>query len=181
MGRKNQFKLDTVSIRLVKDSPVYSDFQIKSPGDAIHLIGETICGMDREVVCVINLKADGTPINCNFASIGAVNYAVVNPRELLKTGILSNAVNMMLVHNHPGDTLFPSSDDIRLTDKILKLSDLVGIPLLDHIIVGTDNTEYFSFREKGIIRNPREMYAQDYRQIGWEREQKAAEKGRMGR
>lgn len=45
MGRRNQFKLDTVSIQLVKDSPVYSDFQIKSPFDAVHLVGETICGM----------------------------------------------------------------------------------------------------------------------------------------
>lgn len=181
MGRRNQFKLDTVSIRLVKDSPVYSDFQIKSPLDAVHLIGETICGMDREVVCVINLKADGTPINCNFASIGAVNYAMVNPRELLKAGILSNAVNMMLVHNHPGGTLFPSSDDVRLTDRVLRVSDLVGIPLLDHIIVGTDNREYFSFKEKGIIRNPREKYADDYKKIAWEREQKPAGKGRTGR
>lgn len=181
MGRRNQFKLDTVSIRLVKDSPVYADFQIKSPFDAVHLVGETICGMDREVVCVINLKADGTPINCNFASIGAVNYAMVNPRELLKTGILSNAADMMLVHNHPSGRLFPSVNDTSLTDKVLRLSDLVGIPLLDHIIVGTDNREYFSFREKGIIRNPRERYAEDYKKIMWEREQKTAGKGRTGR
>lgn len=64
------------------------------------------------------------------------------------------------------------------------MSDLVGIPLRfgkGHIIVGTDNREYFSFKEKGIIRNPREKYADDYKKIAWEREQKPAGKGRTGR
>ena len=42
--------------------------------DATHLVGQTLCDMDREMVCVINLKSDGTPINCNFASMRALDY-----------------------------------------------------------------------------------------------------------
>lgn len=100
------------------------------------------------MVCVINLKSDGTPINCNFASMGAINQAVAEPRELFKSAILSNAAKMILVHNHPSGRLEPSKEDTIMTDRILKLSCLLGIPLDDHVIVGEDNSRYFSFREK---------------------------------
>lgn len=104
-----------------------------------------------QVVCVINLKSDGTPINCNFASMGAINQAIAEPRELFKSSILSNAAKMILVHNHPSGRLEPSKEDTIMTDRILKLSCLLGIPLDDHVIVGEDNSRYFSFREKEIL------------------------------
>lgn len=101
---KNQetpFQLDVVSIRLVKDAPIMSGHPIKHPEDAVALIGEHLCEMDREVVCVINLKTDGTPINCNIASIGAIDQTVVHPREILKSSILCNAAKIIMLHNHP--------------------------------------------------------------------------------
>lgn len=64
---RNAFKLDVVSIRLVRDAPIYSDQKLNSPQAAVHLVGEVLCDMDRELVCVINLKADGTPINCSLS------------------------------------------------------------------------------------------------------------------
>lgn len=67
---RDAFKLDVVSIRLVRDAPIYSDQKLNSPQAAVHLVGEVLCDMDRELVCVINLKADGTPINCSFVSAG---------------------------------------------------------------------------------------------------------------
>ena len=90
--------LEVVSVRLVKDAPVLSEHQIKGPEDAIAALGEILCELDREVLCVINLKTDGTPINCHFASMGAVNYSIMCPRELFKSSILSNAANMILMH-----------------------------------------------------------------------------------
>ena len=91
MDRKNPFSLDVVSVRLVKDAPVMSGHPITSPEDAVLLLGKHLCEMDREVVCVINLKADGTPINCHFASIGTLDQAMAHPREIFKASILSNA------------------------------------------------------------------------------------------
>ena len=82
--------------------------------------------MDREVLCVINLKSDGTPINCNIVSIGAVNQSIAEPRELFEASILSNAAQMIIVHNHPSGSLEPSKIDIMLTDRMLKLTDLMG-------------------------------------------------------
>ena len=51
---RDAFKLDVVSIRLVRDAPIYSDQKLNSPQAAVHLVGEVLCDMDRELVCVIN-------------------------------------------------------------------------------------------------------------------------------
>lgn len=95
---------------------------------------------------------------------------------MLKASILSNAARLIMVHNHPSGDLTPSKDDIRLTDRMQKVTGLVGIPLMDHIIVGGDNKEYFSFREKGIMKNPCIHLAEDYHFMDWN-EQLVAEKG----
>lgn len=162
MSRIKPFKLEVVSVRLVKEAPILSEYPIQSPQDAIHLIGNQLYEMDREVVCIINLKTDGTPINCHFASIGSLNESIVKPREMFKTSILSNAANMILVHSHPSGSLKPSKEDIALTDKMIYLCSLMGIPLLDHIIIGGHNQRYFSFKEKGILSNPNFTFSKDY-------------------
>ena len=178
MEERKTFQLDVVSIRLVKNAPLFSDRQITGPRDAVSLVGELLCEMDREVVCVMNLKSDGTPINCNFASIGAVNQALAEPRELFKSAILSNAAKMLLIHNHPSGRLEPSKEDTSMTDRILKLSTLLGIPLEGHIIVGGDNSRYFSFREKEILSMPKILLTQDYRYLEFGERALAAEPGR---
>ena len=83
----NPYKLDVVSIRLVKDAPLYSGHPIKNPLDAVSLVGEQLCEMDREVLCVINLCSDGKPINCSFVSVGTVNESLAHPREIFKSTV----------------------------------------------------------------------------------------------
>ncbi|MCR5225813.1 MAG: JAB domain-containing protein [Eubacterium sp.] len=167
MPKKNPFKLDVVSIRINKDAPLMSGHPVKSPEDAVKLIGQELCEMDREVVCIINLKSDGTPINCTFASMGALDRSVAHPRELLKATILSNASTMIMIHNHPSGNLDPSIEDSILTDRMIKICDLVGVPLVDHIIVGGDNSDYFSFKEKDRLpaSNLRYSLKTDYKDI----------------
>lgn len=168
MPRTNEFKLNMVSVRLVKDAPVYSEHRIVSPEAAVDVIGDLLCELDREVVCVINLKSDSTPINCSIVSIGAINQTIAHPREMLKTSILANAANIILMHNHPSGTLEPSREDTMLTDRMIQVCSLIGIPLLDHIIVGGDNGKYFSFKEKGVLANPMVSYKADYNTIQFE-------------
>ena len=165
MPKKNKFKVDVVSVRLVKDAPIYSEHPFNSPYEVVSVMGEVMCELDREVVCVINLKTDLTPINVHFASMGALNEAMAHPRELFKTSILSNAASMMLVHCHPSGNLLPSKADTMMTDRMNKLCELIGISLIDHVIVGGDNREFFSFKEKGLITNPRIVLAQDYKTL----------------
>lgn len=178
MEEQKPFQLEVVSVRLVRDAPILSDRKIQKPEDAIAVVGEVLSEMDREVVCIINLKADGTPINCNFVSMGAVNQAMAEPREIFKSAILSNAVSMIMIHNHPSGNLEPSRADTVMTDRILKLSHMAGIPLIDHVIVGGDNTKYFSFKEKDMMKIPDVVLTQDYRYLDFEDKAMVAEKGR---
>ena len=163
----DNFKLEKVSVRLTRDAPIMSGTPITTPEEAVRTVGHDMCELDREVVCIINLKADGTPINCTFASMGAVDKSIAHPRELLKATILSNAANMILMHNHPSGSLEPSMEDTLLTDRMVKVCDLVGVPLLDHIIVGGDDSQYFSFREKDKlpVSNLRYELKTDYKDI----------------
>lgn len=177
MGEMNDFSLEVVSVRLVRDAPILSDTKIHNSVDAISLVGKELCEMDREVICVINLKTDNTPINCHFASVGGLDYAMTHPRELLKAGILSNAAGMILCHNHPSGELQPSKEDVQLTHRMQQVCWLVGIPLLDHVIVGGDNSMYFSFKEKGLVKNPCVSYQSDYHQLEWDRPAVAEERG----
>lgn len=162
-NKENQ--LEVVSVRLVKDTPLLSSHKIHNPEDAIAVVGELLCELDREVVCIINLKADGTPINCHFASMGAINESIVSPREIFKSSILSNAAGIIMIHNHPSGNLYPSQLDTAVTEKMLKLCLLMGIPLQDHVIVGGENKTYFSFKEKEMMQNPHMTCCTDYRAL----------------
>ena len=158
-------KLDVVSIRLVKEPPLMSDTSILNPGDAVKLLGDYMCTLDREVVCVINMRSDGRPMNCNFVSMGAVSESIAHPREIFKSAILANASSMILLHNHPSGKLEPSEQDTLITSRMLKLCDLLGIPLLDHIIVGGKNENYFSFKEKQKLDYEHNRFESDYKKL----------------
>lgn len=158
-------KLNVVSIRLVEEQPLMSKTPIQSPEDAVELLGEYLCGLDREVLCVVNLRTDGKPASCNFVSMGAVNECIAHPREIFKSAILSNATSMILLHSHPSGNLKPSKEDIVITDRMLKLSELLGIPLVDHIIVGGKNDSYFSFKEKNILEYEHNRLETDYNNL----------------
>ena len=165
MPAKKDFKLDVVQVRLVKDAPIYSEHSFNNPADIAATMGDCMCQFDREVVCVVNLRSDLKPINVHFASVGSLNEAMAHPRELLKSSILSNAASLMLIHCHPSGNIFPSKADTMMTDRMNKLCELVGIPLVDHIIVGGDNKVFFCYREKGLIDNPKITLSTDYRTL----------------
>lgn len=165
MANNGKHKLSMVSVRLVKEAPIMSEKPIINPIDAVELIGRELCELDREVCVVINMKASGIPINCHIASMGAVDVAFCHPREILKTAILANAARVLLVHNHPGGKLEPSKADVMITDRLAHVCEEMGIPLVDHIIVGGNNTEYFSFLEKNIMPYPKITYETDYNKI----------------
>ena len=147
-------KLEQVAIRMVEQPPLYSKEPMNNPDAAIRVMNEFLSQMDRELFCIVNLQADLTPINMNIVSVGSLNEALINPREIFKSAILSNAHSMMLIHNHPSGNLTPSTSDIQTTARMQELGELMGISLVDHIITGRDGN-YYSFRDKGEFPNSR--------------------------
>ena len=160
------FKLDTVSVRLVKTRElVTSEEPLSSPDAVVRALAKEMSDYDREVIGVINFNAKMQPINVNFVSAGTLNYSVAHPREILKSAILSNASSMMMIHNHPSQDTTPSEADVMITDRMSQLCELAGIPLVDHIIVGGNGKEYFSFTEKKAMPVADAHYEKNYMNI----------------
>lgn len=151
-------KLEQVAIRMVEQPPLYSKEPMNNPDAAIRVMNEFLSQVDRELFCIVNLQADLTPINMNIVSVGSLNEALINPREIFKSAILSNAHSMMLIHNHPSGNLTPSTSDIQTTARMQELGELMGISLVDHIITGR-NGNYYSFRDKGEFPDSRVRFS----------------------
>ena len=151
-------KLEKVAISMVEQPPLYSNEPMNNPDVAIRVMNEFLSQMDRELFCIVNLQADLTPINMNIVSVGSLNEALINPIEIFKSAILSNAHSMMLIHNHPSGNLTPSTSDIQTTARMQELGELMGISLVDHIITGR-NGNYYSFRDKGEFPDSRVRFS----------------------
>ncbi len=144
-------RVDFVSVRLVKEgSTKYPQRFINNPQDAARLAEEFIADSDREQVIAICLDVKHQPTSIAIISVGTVHSSLVHPREVLKQAILSNASAIILAHNHPSGDLTPSKPDIDMTKRLSEATEIMGIDLLDHIIVG-DGRRYASFREQGLM------------------------------
>lgn len=173
-NKEVQDSLKQVGIRLVEEPPLLSTEPMNNPEAAVRVLGKWLSEMDRELFCVVNLNTNLTPINMNVVSMGALNMAYVHPRETMKSAILSNSAYLMLVHNHLG-SLNPSKEDIEVTDRIQSAAALMGIPVLDHIIVGR-NQEFFSLRENNIFSFENDIsYTSEQSKLQWTQQMGIAE------
>ena len=146
-----RYKLKEVCVRLAEGHPLYSDWPIDSPGEAIKVMRGELSRYDREVLCVVNLNTRKQPINFHVVSVGELNQSIASIPNILKSGILSNAGSFLLAHNHPSGDVTPSQDDIQTTKRVIEAGKLLGIPCLDHIIIGGGNGSYFSMREENTV------------------------------
>ena len=145
-GREKIYKIDQVAIRMIREPPLYSATPVDSPKRAAEFLTEVLADYDREVFCVVALDNKLRPININIASMGTLNAAMVHPREIFKSVVLSNAASIMLLHNHPSGDVSPSSPDFDVTKKLVEAGKLMGIPVIDHLIIGGMNGDIYSFR-----------------------------------
>lgn len=84
-------------------------------------------------------------------SVGTIDQAMVHPREVFKLPIRFAAKNLILAHNHPTGDPTPSRQDLDLTRRMIECGELLGIPILDHIVIGShrgrdDREAYVSLR-----------------------------------
>ena len=150
-AKPTRYKLKEVCIRLAEGHPLYSDWPIDSPGEAIKVMRRELSRCDREVLCVVNLNTRLKPINFNVVSVGELNQSIASIPNILKSGILSNAGSFLLLHNHPSGDAAPSQDDIMTTRKVIEAGKILGIPCMDHIIIGGGNGDYYSMREEKTV------------------------------
>ena len=143
-------RINIVSIKLVKESSfLYQTLTISSPKDAYEMIKDQLQDLDREQFIIACLNTKNEPTNISVVSVGTLNKAIVHPREVFKTAILSNAASIMAFHNHPSGETTPSQQDIQLTKRLYEAGELLGIKLLDHLIIGDGS--FTSLKEKGYL------------------------------
>lgn len=144
-------RINIVSLKMVKEGSILYDVRkLSSPSEAAGLGRKFLDEADREQVIVCCLDNKNQPVSVNIVSMGTVNSSLVHPREVFKTAVLSNAASIILFHNHPSGDPEPSQEDINITDRIKEAGKILGIELLDHIIIGSEN-RFISFKEKNMI------------------------------
>lgn len=104
---------------------------------------------EKEELRAAFLDTKGHLLKETVLSVGTVNEAHISPREIFLDALRYQAVGMILLHNHPSGDPEPSEEDILVTKRVAEVGDLLGIPLLDHIVIG-DNC-YISLKERGTL------------------------------
>lgn len=84
----------------------------------------------------------------HLVSIGTANSTLVHPREVFRAAIISSAVYVVLMHNHPSGDPAPSQADVKVTQELVRAGELVRIEVLDHVIIG--HPDRVSMREMGL-------------------------------
>jgi len=121
---------------------------IVSASDIYPLV-DFIVSKKQEYLIAFNLDGRNMVISKNVITVGLIDQSLVHPREVYTNAIKEMAASIIIVHNHPSGDLEPSMDDIKTTEKIKQAGEILGIPLLDHIIVSKKG--YFSFKEKHFL------------------------------
>jgi DNA repair protein RadC len=103
--------------------------------------------LDREEFLVVPLDTKNRVLGFHVVSVGSLGASLVHPREVFKIAILANAASVILVHNHPSGDPEPSAEDRRVTERLKEAGELVGIPVLDHVVIG--DGRYVSFTDRG--------------------------------
>ena len=143
--------LDVVQVRLMMDRTLYSEEQLSSPERVVQFMRKELSEYDREVLCVLNCTTKNQVINMSIVSIGTINASLVTGREVFKSAILSNASNVILLHNHPSGDPQPSKSDFLITERMCAGGEILGIEVLDHIIVGGRTGAFHSMAESGQL------------------------------
>lgn len=142
--------IPVVRLELIREQSVDIPVERVSDSLAVYEIGSRLIGHeDREHFLVLCLTAKSTVTAINTVSIGTLDCTLVHPREVFKSAVLSNSHAIILMHNHPSGDPEPSPDDIEITERLVATGEILGIPVMDHVIVG--NGTFVSFKERGLI------------------------------
>jgi DNA repair protein RadC len=106
-------------------------------------------GLRKECFRALLLDAKNRMIREVSVSEGTLTNSLIHPREAFREAIRESAAAVIFIHNHPSGDPSPSRDDLAVTERLKQTGDLLGIPVLDHVIVG--NGTYTSLKEKGLL------------------------------
>ncbi len=126
--------------------------RVNRPEDVHPLLRTAFQGLDRERFLALYLDTRHRVLAAETVSIGTLNVSVVHPREVFKLAVALSAAAVIVAHNHPSGCPQPSNEDLELTARLDRCGELLGIPLLDHLVAG--GGDIVSIRELGWPAGP---------------------------
>ncbi len=119
---------------------------VDDPSVAANALSHELMWQSQERFAVLLLDVKHRILASQVVTIGTATETLAHPREIFRESIRQGAARLIVAHNHPSGSLEPSSEDIHLTRQLLKAAQILGMPLLDHLILG--NGEFASLREQ---------------------------------
>lgn len=137
-----------ISKRLTKIDTI-NESQINNPKKVVEWMRFNVGYSNQEEFFAVYLNARGAIIKAEIMYKGSKNSSIIGIDEILRKAIILKASALVVAHNHPSDNVEPSNNDIDLTHKLYNSCSMLGIPLLDHLIIGKSN--YFSFKNHNML------------------------------
>jgi len=134
-----------------REAPAFPAKILRSSADVIEAFA-FLRERDREEFWVAALDGKNRIIATHQASVGTLTASLVHPREILKFLVLTSAAACTLIHVHPSGDPSPSVEDQAITSRLVDVTSLLGVRVLDHIIIGAERS--FSFSDAGVLPTP---------------------------
>jgi DNA repair protein RadC len=120
--------------------------RVSGPDEVVRFLRKLVNGDAREHFVVIHLDGRHRPIGYQVASIGTATASLVHPREIFQPAVSVGACAVLIAHNHPSGDSSPSTEYRDVTQRLIEAGNLLGIPLLDHVVVSNDG--YYAMRQQ---------------------------------
>lgn len=124
--------------------------RLLDPADVARVLFAEAARLRSEAFWACALDAQGGLLHLYRVSLGTLTASLVHPREVFQPALVHSAASLIVAHNHPSGDPEPSADDRATTRRLERVGRLLGIPLLDHVVLGAGS--HVSFRERGWIQ-----------------------------
>ncbi|HEX5051049.1 MAG TPA: JAB domain-containing protein [Planctomycetota bacterium] len=121
---------------------------VRHGGDIVGLLRSFLGDDPRERFAVVYLDTRHRPIAVHDAHTGTCDSSPVHPREVFGPAVALAATAVVVAHNHPSGDPTPSAGDRAVTERLRQAGELLGIPVLDHLVLGSER--FYSFASEGF-------------------------------
>lgn len=135
--------------RRVASAPLRVGTPIESSAAVFEHFGPLLKGLKQERFVGLYLDGKHRIVSERTISEGSLTASLVHPREAFAPAVRASAAAVIFLHNHPSGDEAPSREDRELTSRLAACGRLLGIPMLDHIVIGADR--YFSFADHRLM------------------------------
>lgn len=135
--------------RRIAKSTASSRLRFDNPAAIADYYMEDLRHLEQEHLLLLMLNSKNKLLQEQMISKGSVNASLITPREIFILALRYDAVNIILIHNHPSGDPTPSHADVEMSRRVKEAGNLVGVQLLDHLIIG--DQAYVSLKERGML------------------------------